>query len=195
MATRKKAAAKPAAKKSTKSAKSPAKPSGGGDEARQKRLAALKAQYSGEPAGAVAEAEQAGAGDRKQRLQSLKEQFAKDMPAGVGESGAAGGPGGGARTQAAELSGFLQSMGGRKQTRQHQLQLIKEFFDNPLAFGAEANIIPTSTTAAEIEQRKKEVGYRIDLIKSVLAVLEGEMEMLNRGRPAGRGKRGSETNA
>jgi hypothetical protein len=186
MATRKKAAAKSAAKKSPKSAKSPAKSSGGGDEARQKRLAALKAQYSGDPAAAAPDAEQAGAGDRRQRLQSLKEQFAKDMPAGVGES-AGGAPGGGPRTQAAELSGFLQSMGGRKQKRQHQLQLIKEFFDNPLAFGAEANIIPTSTTAAEIEQRKKEVNYRIDLIKSVLAVLEGEMEMLNRGRPALRG--------
>ena len=182
MATRKKTAGKSAAPKQRKPTKTPAKSAGTDDDARRERLAALKAQFSAEDAGPPPAAEPAP-GDRRQRLQSLKEQFAKDMPAGIGESPSRGAAAGDARTQAAELNAFLKSMGGRKQMRQHQLQLIKEFFDNPLAFGAEANIIPTSTTTAEIEQRKKEVNYRIDLLKSVLAVLEGEMEMLNRGRP------------
>ncbi len=123
----------------------------------------------------------AGQKQRKRRLLALKSQV--DQAAPVEEPAALNGVGSEsdeetAQDEGAELNDFLKNLVDRRKQRRHQLQIIQDFFENPVAFGIHTDVIPNGTPLGEIEDRKKELQYRIDLLKSVLEAFEGEMSML-----------------
>lgn len=77
----------------------------------------------------------------------------------------------------ADLDAFLGKLKERKRQKKYHLQLIQEFFENPVQFGVQTDFIPSSTTLEEIRAHKKDLQYRIDLLKSILQALEGEMQI------------------
>jgi hypothetical protein len=91
---------------------------------------------------------------------------------------AAGSGAGGESSQGGELNDFIKQLVDRREQRRHQLGIIQEFFENPVEFGIEADVVPSGTPLEEIRERKKELRYRIDLLRSVLEALEGEHKLL-----------------
>ncbi|HHZ87568.1 MAG TPA: hypothetical protein EYN73_01770 [Chromatiaceae bacterium] len=80
--------------------------------------------------------------------------------------------------QGEELNAFIKELVEKKKQRKHQLDLIQEFFENPDDYGVQVDIIPSSSSHKEIDQRKAELEYRVNLLRSVLTALEGELELL-----------------
>jgi len=113
--------------------------------------------------------------DRKARLNEIKAELKADNDNSVMPAPDPNPP---AKQEGQELNEFIKNLVEKKKQRQHQLQIIQNFFENPLEFGINTDIIPTSTTREEILERKQELQYRIDLLKSLLAALEGEMQFL-----------------
>lgn len=108
---------------------------------------------------------------RQRRLLELRE--APSVPAPRAEEAAV--PAGG---QGRELNDFIKQLVNRREQRRHQLEIIQDFFENPVEFGIQADEIPSGTPLEEIRERKKELRYRIDLLRSVLEALEGEHKLL-----------------
>jgi hypothetical protein len=86
-------------------------------------------------------------------------------------------------TEGGELNKFIKDLVEQKRQRKHQLQIIQDFFQNPIQFGVKLNEIPTSTTPEEINERKKELEYRIDLLNTVLDLLKKELQFLSEVKP------------
>jgi len=84
----------------------------------------------------------------------------------------------GEELQGEELNAFIKDLVEKKKQRKHQLDIIQDFFENPDDYGVQVDIIPSSTSHKEIGERKAELNYRVDLLKSVLQALEGELELL-----------------
>jgi len=76
-----------------------------------------------------------------------------------------------------ELNEFIKGLVDRRRQRKHQLEIIHDFFENPVEFGVDIDSVPSGTTLEEIQTRKKELTYRIDLLRSVLEALQGELDM------------------
>ena len=108
---------------------------------------------------------------RQRRLLELRE--APPVPAPKVEAPAV--PAGG---EGRELNDFIKELVNRREQRRHQLEIIQDFFENPVEFGIQADEIPSGTPLEEIRERKKELRYRIDLLRSVLEALEGEHKLL-----------------
>jgi hypothetical protein len=124
-------------------------------------------------AGASTPAEDA-ARARKHRLLEIRETQTRalaPLPAPAVPPVAAAG-------QGEELNNFIKQLVDRRSQRRHQLEIIQDFFENPVEFGIEADVIPSGTPLEEIRERKKELRYRIDLLRSVLEALEGEHKLL-----------------
>jgi len=115
--------------------------------------------------------------ERKQRLLGIRAELAHEAPkdhdvvpaeqiadALVGQEGG-------------ELNEFIKGLVDRRRQRKHQLEIIHEFFQNPVEFGVDIDSVPSGTTLEEIQTRKKELKYRIDLLRSVLEALQGELDM------------------
>ncbi len=81
--------------------------------------------------------------------------------------------------QGAEMLGFVKTLKEQKDKRTKQFSIIKQLFDDPLTFDLDKEIIPTSSSAEEIAARQKELGYRIDILKSILEITESEMQILS----------------
>jgi hypothetical protein len=64
-----------------------------------------------------------------------------------------------------------------------QFQSIQEYLHNPVAFDLRGNENQTTSTPEEIESRKGEVRYQIQLMKSVVAVLTEELHELEKAQP------------
>jgi hypothetical protein len=79
--------------------------------------------------------------------------------------------------EGSELNEFIKGLVERRKQRKHQLEIIHEFFQNPVEFGVDIDSVPSGTTLEEIRMRKKELTYRIDLLRSVLEALQGELDM------------------
>ncbi len=77
-----------------------------------------------------------------------------------------------------EINAFLKTLVDKRKARHHQLQIIQDFFENPVEFGVEIDFIPSGTPLSEIKTRKKELNYRIKLLNSVLDAFQGELSML-----------------
>jgi hypothetical protein len=123
------------------------------------------------PKTAAAADDEAGTRARQLRLLEIREA----MPAAAAPAAAPDAPG---RTQGGELNDFIRTLVDRREQRRHQLEIIRDFFENPVAFGVQADVIPSGTPLEEIRERKKELRYRIDLLRSVLDALEGEHKLL-----------------
>jgi hypothetical protein len=78
----------------------------------------------------------------------------------------------------AELEQFMRQLRERKGRRKKNLDLVKQFFDDPQKLSVRPHPVESSTTAAEIAQRCGELDYQIKLLKALLETLEGEREML-----------------
>ena len=78
------------------------------------------------------------------------------------------------------LTEFLTSLKTKDEERKHRLALLKKLFDNPLKLNFDNEVIPCSSTPEEIAERRKELQYRIDILKAVLAMTEGEMLLLSK---------------
>jgi len=116
--------------------------------------------------------------DRKKRLYALKEeeqQKSHNEDAQEEQGVFARMP---ETTEGDDINKFIKEIVERKQERKKQLEIIHDFFENPAAYGVDTDLIPSSTTPEEIEDRKKELQHKIDLLSSVLKALEGEMKML-----------------
>jgi hypothetical protein len=81
-------------------------------------------------------------------------------------------------SDAEKLNAFLKEMSERRKNRKHQLQIIQDFLDNPVEFGVEVDYIPHGTPLSELRQRRRELHYRIALLRSVLEAFEGEMSLI-----------------
>jgi hypothetical protein len=78
----------------------------------------------------------------------------------------------------AELEQFMRQLRERKGRRKKNLDLVKQFFDDPQKLSVRPRPVESSTTAAEITQRCGELDYQIKLLKALLETLQGEREML-----------------
>lgn len=77
-----------------------------------------------------------------------------------------------------DVRDFIKTFSEKKEQRKYQLSLIKEYLLDPSKFGTQSDVIPTSTTVEEFEQRKRELNFRIALVKTVLALAEEELRVL-----------------
>jgi hypothetical protein len=84
----------------------------------------------------------------------------------------------------AELEQFIRQLRERKARRKQNLDLLKEFFDDPQKLNVRAQGVPSSTTPEEIATRCRELDYQIRLLKALLEMLEGERQMLEAASPA-----------
>jgi hypothetical protein len=111
--------------------------------------------------------------ERRQQLLRLKEEFSQS--AAAQELAALVCPD---DQTDAELEQFMRQLKERKGRRKQNLDLVKEFFDDPQKLSVRAHGVPSSTTAAEITQRCGELDYQIRLLKALLETLESERQML-----------------
>jgi hypothetical protein len=111
--------------------------------------------------------------ERRQQLLRLKEEFSQS--AAAQELAALVCPDG--QTDA-ELEQFMRQLKERKARRKQNLDLVKQFFDDPQKLSVRAQGVPSSTTAEEIVQRCRELDYQITLLKALLETLESERQML-----------------
>ena len=121
--------------------------------------------------GSQSPSDEAAARARQRRLLELRE----GLPPSAPKQDDLGLPAGG---QGRELNDFIKQLVDRRAQRRHQLEIIQDFFENPVEFGVQADEIPSGTPLEEIRERKKELRYRIDLLRSVLEALEGEHKVL-----------------
>ncbi|MCI0504988.1 MAG: hypothetical protein L0Z73_02650 [Gammaproteobacteria bacterium] len=82
--------------------------------------------------------------------------------------------------RSSDINAFLKDLVNKKKGRKHQLEIIQEFFENPYKFGVEIEFVPHSSNLEELKEKKGEIQYKIDLLRSVLKALEGEMELLDK---------------
>jgi len=116
--------------------------------------------------------------DRKKRLYELKEASQKKPSEEVAQAGPEIFADNSGSTEGDNINKFIKEIVERKKERKKQLEIIHDFFENPAAYGVDTDLIPSSTTPEEIDERKKELQHKIDLLRSVLKALEGEMQML-----------------
>jgi hypothetical protein len=113
----------------------------------------------------------------RQRLSELKETLQGDTP-----NKESWFPGTTTANEGTNLNQFLASLVGRKTRKKHQLQQIKEFFENPLKYGVDIHDSDTSSTDKEINQRKIDLQYRINLLKALLDAAESELHFLEQAK-------------
>lgn len=85
--------------------------------------------------------------------------------------------------EGAELNSFLKDLVEKKKRHKHQLTILMEFFQDPLRFGVEMTNISSSSSAAELEQRKKELTFRVSLLGALLESAEHELRLLKQTNP------------
>jgi hypothetical protein len=111
--------------------------------------------------------------ERRQQLLRLKEEFSQS--AAAQELAALVCPD---DQTDAELEQFMRQLKERKGRRKQNLELLKQFFDDPQKLNVRVQGVPSSTTAEEITQRCGEIDYQIKLLTALLETLESERQML-----------------
>jgi hypothetical protein len=117
--------------------------------------------------------------DRKKRLYSLKEELQQNSLDGSDGGLCSADAVSSTNTEGEDLNAFIKDIVDKKKQRKKQLEIIHDFFTNPASYGVETDIIPSSTEQLEIDDRIKELQYRIDLLRSVLSAMEGEIQLLS----------------
>lgn len=121
---------------------------------------------------------------RRERLRELAQQASGEHgPEGPTASAPETPPATLADVQAAEIVGFVEDLVARDRKRRQQLGILKQFLDNPVDFGLDTEVVPTSSTPAEIAQRRKELQYKIDLLRNLLELMQSELTMLDQAQP------------
>ncbi len=83
--------------------------------------------------------------------------------------------------QEQEVQSFIQFFREKKDQRKYQLSLVKDFLDDPARFGIQPDVLPSSTTLEEFEDRRKELKYRMALMRTLLELMEDELQLLEKG--------------
>jgi hypothetical protein len=97
--------------------------------------------------------------------------------------------GGGGQQQGLQGSQALGALGANPLTQKLQEKVaqfkhVQEFLQNPAPFAElRRKELGSSSTPEEIESRKGEVRYQIQIMESVLAVLTEELNELEQARP------------
>jgi len=65
-----------------------------------------------------------------------------------------------------------------------QFRDIQDFLENPNLVDLRGEVLDTSSTPEEIETRKGEVRYQIQIMRSIVAVLTDELKELERAQPS-----------
>lgn len=118
--------------------------------------------------------------DRRKRLLELKEEQKLASPDSDSIENGTGDASRRKTTEGEDVNNFIKEIIEQKQARKKQLEIVQDFFENPGSYGVDTELIPSSTTQQEVEERKKELQHKIDLLRSVLKALEGELQMLYR---------------
>jgi hypothetical protein len=87
------------------------------------------------------------------------------------------------QSEGEEITGFLVSLKSDRDKRKHQLGLVKDLYENPMKLNFKAQFVPSSSTPEEIAERKIELQYRIKMLKAVMEITEGELQLLSRAAP------------
>lgn len=111
---------------------------------------------------------------RKKRLLELKDEQQRESHTATAAEPVVEG-----KTEGEDINNFIKEVVERKKARKQQLEIVHDFFENPAAYGVDTDIIPSSTTVGEVDERKKELQHKIDLLHSVLKALESEMQLLH----------------
>jgi hypothetical protein len=95
---------------------------------------------------------------------------------------------GGFLQAAAQNPALLQSLTAnpaaqKLQEKLEQFRHVQDFLQNPASFSLRGSEVGTSSTPEEIESRKGEVRYQLQVMKSLIAVLTDELNELERARP------------
>jgi hypothetical protein len=95
---------------------------------------------------------------------------------------------GGLLQSALQNPALLQSLSAtpaaqKLQEKAEHFRHIQDFLQNPALFDLRSRELGTSSTPEEIELRKGEVRYQIQVMKSLLAVLADELNELEQARP------------
>lgn len=117
--------------------------------------------------------------ERRKHLKQMKEEIAGDSTTADNASSSSLSSSAGFSNQDDELLPFIQNLRERDKNRKQQLSIIKKLYEDPISFGLQNEIIPSSTNAEEIAARKKDLQYRIDILRAILEAAEGEMQLLS----------------
>jgi hypothetical protein len=64
-----------------------------------------------------------------------------------------------------------------------QLWYLQDLLHNPVPFNLRDKYLDTSSTPAQIEARKSEVRYQMQMLRAVLTILSDELKMLEQAKP------------
>lgn len=73
-----------------------------------------------------------------------------------------------------------QDAASSRSERERQIALMQAFFNNPAMIDLRDAPITTSTTREELERRRRELSYRVDLIETLQKIFKSELEFLDR---------------
>jgi hypothetical protein len=90
-----------------------------------------------------------------------------------------------------DLRAFVASRSAQMDQRRYQLSLIKDFVDDPTRFGIKPGDVPTSTTLAEFAERRAELQYRINMVRTFLDLLNEELRLLDQAEAYAREQAGA----
>jgi hypothetical protein len=94
-----------------------------------------------------------------------------------GRTGASGDPTDGSRKS---ISGSRSSLLSRRERHRRQLGVLEAFFLSAGARELRDAPIPTATTREEIAERKRELGFRLELLRAILDQTRRELKALRR---------------
>ena len=92
---------------------------------------------------------------RKNRLLELKEEQQRESHVDTAADAAIEG-----ENEGEDINNFIKEVVERKKARKQQLEIVHDFFENPAAYGVDTDIIPSSTTEGEVDERKKELQHK-----------------------------------
>lgn len=70
------------------------------------------------------------------------------------------------------------------QKRRQQLEVLKGFFGDPARLDLRHAAIPTSSSAEELARHRETLTYRLECLKAMVELTQGELETLDRAQPA-----------
>ncbi len=76
-------------------------------------------------------------------------------------------------------------VGGKLKEKADQLWALQALLKDPIDLDLRTQYLDTSSTPAEVEARKNEVRYQIQLLQAVLTILSDELKLLEQSQTGG----------
>lgn len=74
----------------------------------------------------------------------------------------------------------FQDLMHQQEERQQQLRYVQEFLNNPMLIELGDSPVSTSSTKEEIEARRRDLTYRVDVLGALMAIFMDELDVLDR---------------